>query len=149
MIHYTLNTGHSRNSPRSEVADEVILALAPLLRSGEHDLPIEGYRAIITIDGGGLLASVFNGPRPCITMAVAPDDAAADAVWGTIEKLYLQIGDMPGFRTADFAAPQRPATTPWCAAFTAVPTAEEAYWIADFERCLAWAWIETKGANNA
>lgn len=32
MIHYTLTTDHSRESPRGEVADTAIDALLPLLR---------------------------------------------------------------------------------------------------------------------
>ena len=38
IMHYTLNTNHSRMSPRSEVADDVLETMRPLLTPGEHDL---------------------------------------------------------------------------------------------------------------
>lgn len=34
MIHYTLNTGHSRISPRREVADATIAVVRPMLATG-------------------------------------------------------------------------------------------------------------------
>lgn len=39
MTHYTLNTGHSRESPRSEVRDNVIELCRGLLAPGEHPMP--------------------------------------------------------------------------------------------------------------
>lgn len=39
LAHLTLATGHLRMSPRSEVADATLTALAPLLAAGEGDVP--------------------------------------------------------------------------------------------------------------
>lgn len=143
MLHYTINTGHTRESPRAEVGEDVLATLAHMLASGNHVMPgPPGYSCRVTIDGGALLATVSHGQRPCISFGVATDDASADMLWSTLEKHYHEITDMPGIRSADFAVVKRPASTPWCAAITIMATPDEAYWMADFERCLAWAWIE-------
>lgn len=38
--------------------------------------------------------------------------AAGGAIWTELERFYLSLGDLPGIRAADFAAPHRPAATP-------------------------------------
>lgn len=144
MIHYTLNTGHSRVSPRSEVSDAAIAAVGPLLSEGRHAMPgpLRAYQVQTSLAGTGMLASVYSPDgRPCVTFAVAPDADAAPNLWPAIESLYLRITEGPVLRRADFAAPRQPATTPWCAAVTILATPDEAYWLADFERVVAWAQI--------
>lgn len=48
--HYTIESGHCRESPRSEVSDAAIAALRPLMVDGERDLPgPAGYRLRVTI----------------------------------------------------------------------------------------------------
>lgn len=149
MLHHTLNTGHTRVSPRREVRNDVVATLRPMLAPGQHDLPgMEGYSVVVTPDGAGLLATVSRGQLPCVTFGVAATDEAAEPLWRELERFYLALGDQPGFRAADFLAPHRPKTTPWCAAVTVLGTAEELYWMADFERCLAWAWIESVNAKE-
>lgn len=108
-----------------------------------HDLPgAHGYHCATTIADDAMLATVFHDRRPLVTFGVATNDAVAEELWPALESQYLQLGDMPGIRAADFAAPARPLHVPWCAAMAIFATPEEALWIADFERCLAWAWIE-------
>jgi hypothetical protein len=50
VMRYTLNTNHSRMSPRSEVADDVLETMRPLLTPGEHDLgemaAAQGWRRV-------------------------------------------------------------------------------------------------------
>jgi hypothetical protein len=146
MLHYTLNTGHTRESPRSEVRDEVLRILRPLLGAGKHDLPIEGYQLVLDTLGGGALATVYRGADvPVVTIGIAPDAAAAEVLWPHLESLYLRIAELPGLRSADFPVARRPAQTPWVAAVVIGPMPREAYWLGDFERCLAWAWIESLG----
>jgi hypothetical protein len=149
IIHYTLSTGDVRMSPRGEVGDDVIERCRPWLVSGDHLLPIPGYRLLTTREGDAIVATVYatddthdEGGRPCVTWGIAPDDPSAEILWPTLERAYLVQTDMRGFRAADFAAPRRPASTPWIAAYTMLATPEEALWIADLERCLAWALIE-------
>lgn len=143
MKHYTLNTDHTRVSPRSEVQDDVIKRLRPLCRTGLHAMPApKGYYCNVTAVGHSLMATVLRKNNPCVTFGVAVDEMSATELWGELEKLYLDVGDMPHIRAADFAAPHKPKTTPWCAAVVILCNPSEALWIADFERCLAWSWIE-------
>lgn len=143
MLHYTLNTGHTRHSPSSEVSVNVIDILTPLLTTGEHPLPSPaGYSMSLICEGRALMATVYDdAKKSCATFAVAPDDKTADTLWPEVEAHYHSITELPGFRSADFAAARRPLSTPWCAAITTLATPEEAYWIADLERCVAWAWL--------
>jgi hypothetical protein len=146
IIHYTLSTGDVRMSPRGEVGEDVIATCRPWLYSGWHRLPIPGYRLLIAREWNALLATVYTthdeGDRPCVRWGIAADQASADSLWPTLERAYLVTTDQRGFRAADFAAPRRPASTPWIAAYTMLATPEEALWIADLERCLAWALME-------
>lgn len=153
MIHYTLNTGDTRVSPRSEVGDHVIDAIGGMLVTGEHEIPQPpGYRLKVTTVAGALIATVFRqaaDPVPLVTFGVAADAESADELWPIIERDYLRITELPGIRAADFQSPRRPSETPWCAAYTLFAEPAEAYWIADLERCVAWAWIEKQGSEDA
>lgn len=143
MIHLTLNTGHSRVSPRQEVSDEAIRALADTLTPGRHPVPVlAGYEAEAAVERRQIVVTVFApGGRPLVLFGVAPDDDAAAELWPILERYYHALTEMPGLRSADFAAARRPETTPWVAAITILPAAEEAYWLADYEKCLAWAFL--------
>jgi hypothetical protein len=144
MIHYTLNTDHSRVSPRSEVRDELIVALRRMLRDGRHKMlvPMDAYEVQVNTADGGLMATVYRGADPLVTFAVAQDAIGAAELWPVLTDLYYRLTDMRGMRTADFAAAHEPKELPWCAAVTILPTPDEAAWIADFERCLAWAFLD-------
>ena len=73
MIHCTLNTGHSRESQRSEVKDESLEALADLLCDGRHLIPgLPGYDLVVKTEG----------------TAIAPDHESADVLWPTFCQAY-------------------------------------------------------------
>jgi hypothetical protein len=136
VIHLTLLSGHVRESPRSEVSDDVIATLAHLLATGTHDVPgFAGYKLQVTIDGSALLATVRGRSNaPLVTVGVAPDEESIAALRG----LY---GDrMKAVRGA-----------PACVADlhdSAVLDPDALGWIGDLERCIAWAWIEhRRGAS--
>lgn len=144
MIH-TINTGHERDSPRSEVSAAALAAVRPLLRPGRRPVPgMAGYALAVAADGGALLATVYGpGDRPCVTFGVAADAGAAGPLWAALERQYLALTDLPGLRAADFRAPRPPSGLPWVSAMTILATPDEAGWIADLERCVAWAWIDS------
>lgn len=143
MIHYTLNTGHTRQSPRSEVDPQVIESLQPLLVNGLHPLPVAGYRAQITIEGTALRCTVRadRESRPLVSFGVATTEEDEGILWSAVQQLYHQLTDLPGLRSADFRSAQKPQSLPWCAAMTILMLPGES-WVADFERCLAWAWCD-------
>lgn len=128
LNHYTITTGHNRVSPRSEVTAEVIAALQPLLSSGEHAMPgPPGYRVRVTIDGSALAATVRRGDSPLVTVLVCPDATA-----------------LARATRATGAIPSVPLSPP-VLLIDVHPTASgdpSLSWLGDFERCLAWAWIE-------
>ena len=138
LIHYTLDTGHSRVSPRGEVRDDVLAKLEPMLEPGCHLIPGPpgGYRCRTSVDGSALLASVVDGEgEPLVTFGVAPDSPAADRLWSGLKATH----------TANQSSIRRPERTPWCAVVIggALPSHfDTTEWLGDFERCLAWAWIE-------
>ena len=146
MIHYTLNTGDSRVSQRSEVADAAIATLRPLLaRGGQLPPPFSGYRVEVSHAPGGAIFSVHRGAHPTVLCAVSRDPATADRMWSEIEGVYLQLVDNTQ-HVAPGKLAERPESTPWLAVVV-LPTIilesrSDIGWLGDFERCFAWTLIE-------
>lgn len=154
IIHITLSTGHTRNSPREEVGDDILRLLVPWLNGltqqpGQRaPLPVPDlahYSASATVDAGALLATIW-GPRgpylpgrahdgeadPLVTLGVAQRSRHGGDLWAM---MVAQFGVAPGLK--------RPAE-PWCAialhaGLMAHPQTAE--WLGDLERCIAWAWV--------
>jgi hypothetical protein len=141
LEHYTLTTGHTRKSFRSEVRNEALEVLSPFLSSGRLPLPppFHNYECQVTTEGDGLMATVWEQDRPIVTFGVAPNERVAGIVWEALEN---------GYTGALFQAtpPCRPKTVPWCGVIIMFFDPDEG-WVADFERCLAWAWIERANAR--
>lgn len=150
MLHYTLNTGHTRTSPRSEVADDVIAKMLPVLATGTHELwktfgPVGyGYGLIVTEDRHHLLAGLTRNGINTISMLVVADDDTAEIAWPAIERSYLKMTERSRpHRMADWASPHRPATAPWVSVAIIQPMLVPD-WAGDFERCLAWTWLDSR-----
>jgi hypothetical protein len=131
LAHYTIETGDLRDSPRDEVTIDLAI-LAPLLRSGDHALPgPPGYRVRVTTDQGVLAATVSRGPAPLVTVFVC----------ATLEALALAI-------KVTGTIPAKPLAAP-AALVQTHPTLhldkDAIGWLGDFERCLAWAWVDNQG----
>lgn len=131
LCHYTITTGHARQSPRSEVSDGILDFLAPLLATGEHEMPrFSEYRVRVTIEGSTLEATVSRGDTPLVTTFVVVDQAGLDRV-------LRATGCIPAV-----------ALTLPAALVETHPTLQldrdAIGWLGDFERCLAWAWIERR-----
>ena len=141
LCHYTISTGDIRRSPRAEVGDDVIAALASTLATGWHQVPgFPSHRVRVTIDGAVLLATVHVARRfehplswpddiPLVTFGVAVDQAGLAALR---ELLHVQPG-------ADVWAP---ACLVRIEPFVVLGAPRSLEWIGDYERCVAWAWIE-------
>lgn len=143
MIHYTINTGHSRQSPRSEVADEIIAICQKMLTPGEHKLPNDPrYTLTVPACQHSWAATVRRGKDyPIVIFGVADTEEAAQEIWPQLEGMYLRITDSGPFARANFAAPRMPDTLPWCCAVTIMPD-QAMEWLGDLERCMAWAWLD-------
>lgn len=143
MIHLTLNTGHSRVSPRHEVTDQAIAASRAWLAPGDYRLPIMGYRLVVPACHHGYGATVYRGETPLVTFGAADSAEAAAEIWPPLEGMYLGLTDSGPFARADFRAPKMPDSLPWLAAVVTLAGPGED-WIGDMERCIAWAWLESR-----
>lgn len=136
LKHYTLNTGHTRASPRAEVADNVLPVVAPLLLPGTHRVPgvRGGYELVVPASPAGWLGTVFQAKAPIATIGIAATEEDAAVIWPAMLANYKP--DSPWYMQ-----PAKQPALPWCSAllFLNAPAHE---WLGDFERCLAWAWIE-------
>ena len=136
LNHVTLTTGHLSRSPRSQAdpaaIDAVGEGLARALARGETveiDTPTPGCTLEATTAGRALIATLYGpGGRPWVTLGVAPKSTVAPKLWGELTSQLAPYHAMP-----------RPQT-PWAAAILHVPDTPE--WVGDWERCIAWAWIE-------
>jgi hypothetical protein len=144
LWHYSINTGHGRWSPKSEVADNIISAMKSMVEPGMHNMPIPGYQLEVEDTAAGLLCTMFAGDRPIMSMIVAADHAELDHLWPTMEAMYHKVTEIPVLRSMDYIAAKKPEVFPTCIAWPILATPDEAMWLGDFERCLAWAYLETK-----
>lgn len=150
MIHYTLNTGHSVESPRSGVAESVIKDMASLARNGGSlPPPFAAFRVEVTHAPGGAVFTIWRARDPLVTCGMAWTTVAADEVWPVLEKLYLDLGDRPDF-VAPGAMALCPCWVPWLAVVLLpglMATArQDVSWLGDFERCFAWAIMAQESA---
>lgn len=138
LHHITLTTGHCACTAREEVADEVVGNLAQWLSRAlavAKPVPLAApsdYQAQAISHGGGLVVTVYARPeQPLVTFGCTA--SASPELWHILVK---------NFGCAD-GLQEPPA--PWCAA-TVHPSLsahpEAASWLGDFERSLAWVWIE-------
>jgi hypothetical protein len=150
LYHLTVNTGHGRLSPRHEVRDDTLPAVTPLLSPGDHPLPFElgreGWHLVVPTCPAGWLGTLYLRDVPMATVAVAATAADEAALWPALEALYLKVTDQGPPAAADWRAPHQPPGLPWCAAVLVGPLGAAAAWIGDFERCIAWAWLEQRSA---
>lgn len=152
--HITLNTGHIARTSRADVAPAVTALLAKWLpstiNSGKaHPLPtpeLSHFSAQVFVQDGSLVVTVSApvGPHrqgkphagqtmPLVTFGVAQRSRQRAPLW---DMLVGAFGCKPGLQ-----APGAPycavAIHPGIAAYTG-----PIEWLGDFERCVAWAWIE-------
>lgn len=156
LSHVTLSSGHVRLSPRAEVGGDVVATLKPIIARALQgsQVPIPGYPGYtMRLDASGdcCVVTVFAqlrdtatpDPEPVVTFGVASHPSCSDRLWRLLHSNFHL------FRTD----PRKPPAAPWCAAMLH-PAAlalrhESPEWIADFERCLAWAWIEQRGEETS
>lgn len=152
LVHVTLDTGHALSSARTEARSGSIALMRTSLATAVRATPAlepvpyrPGYAFLATVERAGLLVTLVrvtrHGPSPVVTFGVAVDDTYAD-LWTL---LHRQRGEMRGAILQ--TEPGDPPRPPWLAArleagATSVPSSD-LMWMADFERTVAWAWLET------
>ena len=149
MQHITLNTGHSRDSHRAEVRDDIIETLGPLLVqacSGDivEGVPVpgtRGYSFTARCAGDCMTASVYaDGPPAQLlcSFAVAGSECGR-TVWPVMHQLDFDV--------ALATDPNSVPDPPWCAVLltrACIVHAQALSWLGDFERCLAWTYLEVQ-----
>lgn len=152
LWHITLNSGHGRKSLRADAADSAVdaaaLELARALVEAETDLHIgpgkdKPYRLKATAVGAALFCTVSTGAgAPLVSFGVAARSLDAAKLWSLLH------ADFDGLATD----PDRAPAPPWCAARIEMksiandPSALK--WLPDFERLVAWAWIEKRNERG-
>ena len=144
LNHITLSTGHTRSSPSTEVSQDTIKALRPWLDAcikhiDDYPLPgplgaRDGFVMSASIKDGALLCHVGQSV-PLVSFGIAARSRQSGELWAW---MCAQYG------SAD--ALQAPAA-PWCAVALRPGYFEQhgmSAWIGDFERCVAWTWLERK-----
>ena len=144
--HLTITTGHTRKSYRNEVASDIIDTLQATLSAAiAGQLPplpgdLSGYHLSAGAVGRCLMATVWAPPKavpsrptPLVTIGVAARSRCAADLWGRLVESH--------------PAPLQPAMpdAPWCAVQLQPGIMSDIGamgWLGDFERCLAWAWLE-------
>lgn len=127
--HLTLNTGHGRMSYRFEVDDYIVAMIAGWLDADAFDLP-GGYHCVLTYRSVSCFeAEVYSttGER-LVRMVFAGDPDHGPAMW-------LRIAGHENAKPRE----------PWLAVSIDDELAfdlEAATWLGDFERCLAWGFVE-------
>lgn len=143
MTHLTLNTGHS--AERDPCDPRALAFLRPLCFKGGPVPAFAGFRVEVGHGEGCASFSVHRG-RDLITFSMVAwtGDGAANA-WREIESLYFRMSDQAPQMFAASAAPDMPASLPWCTTLLlpgmAAQRTQDLEWIGDFEGCMAEALI--------
>lgn len=155
--HVTLTTGHRRISSSDEVGANVVQELLPVFPPDGTNrvMPMPGFSDThildITTSGSSLLATIYqrvgNSPAPVLTLGVGLNPEVDGTCWQ-----LLHVGSPLPCATRGPDAPSRP----WVAARLEIGTIfsslEFIMAAGDFERCLAWAFVEhlsRKGNTSA
>lgn len=113
--------------------------LAEALALGEVSLPDDfgGCSLKATATGPWLLATVLHGDTPLVTIGVARHASGAARLWQMLHEGHKT-------RTDPADAPSEP----WCAVRIEaglLQCLDATAWLADYERTLAWAWLDMGG----
>lgn len=146
--HVTLTSGHSRRSLATEISPQALAVARSVIRHLPDDpaasIPLPGplnrYRIGGPRHGKCITLHICpaDAPEPVVSMAIAAHSICGSQAWRELHR-YCDEWRLP-YRTDPESCPSEP----WVAALldTAAPEHEEALpIIADFERCLAWAWL--------
>lgn len=151
LYHLTVNTGDVYMSPRSEAGDRTVKLLTSATEIGTWELPGPFKDYVVATSpmptGCGPGFAVYRKPDiPLVVCAMAIKPSQHAPTWKYVEHLYFKFTDTPEVARMDWESPHEPTELPWLAAIlTGLPEhiAEAAEWLGDFERCMAWAFIES------
>jgi hypothetical protein len=136
LYHLTIHTGHGRMSPRREVEESSIRTVSPWIRNGKERNPLfPGYEFSYEPAGANLVSHLHHHGQRVLTFVVGIDGEAQQLVQTVASKLtpYWHAESLP---------------LPFCAVFFDPDIdrseTEDKLWMGDYERVVAWTWIETR-----
>jgi hypothetical protein len=147
LAHLTLNTGHLRMSPRSEVAEHAIRALDPIvLDTNPAGTVISGVRIRMQRRKNGASFTLGTEHHAMIVGALVWHEITAEHTWKSCLELYR------GQHQAEPAA-EMPSHIPWLAVqlpgapelMACIATPEMWAQLGDLERCIAWTILAQEG----
>lgn len=138
LYHVTLDTGDIGTFDRASVSDAALATVGRHLKravsAGRDIIPTTGCTLMASHAGPFFLGTILNFTgAPILTFGVAPRSLGAHKLWEMLTS-ERELSSDPG------EAP--PA--PWLAVRMepGATRATLADWMPDYERCIAWAWIE-------
>lgn len=159
LLHLTINTGHVRQSPRSEVDQKVIDMLLPMIDNEAGGFPKLGigfdlFRPLTKehkpIDGAAVV-NIVPWPMtadslPYATLFCCWNEDMDEQTWSEAESMvdaYRDVMEQAGHPKLSFDKPNR---TPWLAVMLFPTIAsldpDRVEMMGDMERCLFWALAE-------
>lgn len=137
---------------RDDVTDDALAVVAPWLQSivnagQKAPLPaveLSHFYAVAYVQDGGLLVTVYGPTGP--HQPGQPAGADIPLVTFGVAQRSRHSGPLWAMMLANFEHPdgiKQPAT-PWCAVAlhpSIMAHTSSIGWLADFERCVAWAWV--------
>ncbi len=107
MQHFTLTTGHSRVSPRSEIRNEAIAFIKPVVAAGGGTLGATWWRIKMFrgMQRGGATFECHHGSTWFVSCYMGWMDAGADEMWNAAKSFPLLAPDV-----------RRSRSLPWLAA---------------------------------
>jgi hypothetical protein len=143
--HVTLDSGHARRSPRSEVDDETVRALAAgldrAIATGARE-SIPGWAPFsynVIAKAGAAMVTVWREDAPVVTFGISSDEKDSPKLWRLLHR---------GGSGRHATSPDSPPAAPWLGVRMEAGAARtpplDLLLIAEFERCLAWAFIERR-----
>lgn len=142
LHHITVNTGHSRRSERGEVSDDIIR----IMRQWLDDMSAGGVRALTNNGNVACRLGRHNGKMAEFVVSIG-HGAQTDALRFVVcrhSKYKAEAWTLAGGQG-------NPPQTPFLAVKLLMPEAEmmtlgasleDIFMLGDFERCIAWAWLD-------
>lgn len=147
LRHVTLTSGHVRDSERSEISDEAIERAREMIeigaRPGKSALLSEVgplYRLTAAASRWCCTCVVWQGDTRLVTLGIGLHSRCGSALW----RHLIQTAQTPIAGSIDR---RTPPAEPWLAARLEAGLAlypEASAWLGDLERCLGWAFQESR-----
>lgn len=148
MLFYCLNNGENYQKHRDEISPEQLQEVRDFLQGGEFDV-LES-RAVLSVSPMDeiLIVNLWgkgkNKRYPLTLTHIAPTEFAERIAWPEIQRLHMNIMDLPLMRSLDCESPRKPKRRPWCAWINVcrIETIDHHPFALQLRESLAWAWYE-------